>query len=364
MGYNSRSMSRWREEAFPVHSQVLSGEDKASLDLAMSSAESALKVNKVIWQHPHTKIIGPSSFPLVAGLIENSLPLTQYLDDAPTPSAHRTYPFRVKDYWGEGIYVVKGVMPSVMETGNFDVAESITYNQQVRFPTFETSEAGKQSAVYEAHDIGGYLEIDKHNPGMSSNVEAPFWHPLLVTELNETIYDRSNWSGSVTLDSRVVSVRRFPYTHWRIEDVTNFPSAHEQAVAEIDRLQGIWGLDEKSKVYLKAIARWGLANQMMMKASVRHRQVFNYYNYDLSIEGSQPGRGQRVVDNKQYAWINPNNISLCGATGDLDCHRRPYYEPYFDEARGRHEAIGGLLMYLAVVERLNPELISDPLFFR
>ena len=83
---------------------------------------------------------------------------------------------------------------------------------------------------------------------------------------------------------------------------------------------------------------------MLLKAGVRHVQVFDTYMHS-------PTKRQ------EFVWMNPHNIGLDGSTGDL-ANSRKYVDSWHDYNRGRREAVGGFLMYLMGVNKLSPKLLA------
>lgn len=328
--------------------------EKVGADLNLDRTLDSLDKNpkKVLWKHPNISLLGFDPRPLVFGLDnDSSRSLKQF--SLNTPTSHRTLCFDVHDNFGDAKYVVKGVELTPNKFTGTDVEANTDFIQRRRFGTVTSAgEAGKESISAAGADIGGFVELSKLNPQILFDFNGPIWQPLTVINTGRKMIEGDNiwlnkeWKYWPFAQYGAVDVRRFPYTHWRIEDIS-FDSTRENGIKEVNRLAKIWNLPDRQQVYLRSIKRWSEASSMFINSKVRHCQVFDTFKHKET--------------GLNYAWINPNNISLDGGTGDLDCTRK-YIERWGDINRGRLEAVGGFLIYLYGIHKIDPQFLANSEF--
>lgn len=328
--------------AFSLSNRLMSVDNTANIESVVASLDHK-DGNGILWQHPNLRLLRQSSLHgLLYGLTENPEHLIPFATPIPIPTALRTLNYPGVDAFGECIYSVKGVCTSPNGFTGVDVGENRRHVLEVRFGP---DEAGRYKIEGASADLGGFLEIAKHTPELLVDFNGPIWQPLIVLDTKKPLVVPNRENGTkLDVEIRVSNLRRMPYTAWRIEDVLS-NSTVDEGRAEIDRLRRIWGFDRDSHVYLRAIERWTKGQNMLLKARVRHVQVFDTYIHS-------PTKRQ------EFVWMNPHNIGLDGSTGDL-ANSRKYVDSWHDCNRGRREAVGGFLMYLMGVNKLSPRLLTD-----
>lgn len=304
---------------------------------------------KMLWKHPNIDLLGYDPRPIILGLEDDGLSVLKKFSQN-TPTSHRTLCFDVNDNYGSAKYVVKGTGLTPNKFTGVDVLENTDYIHNRRFGSVDSAgEAGRESVSAAGADIGGFMELAKLNSNILFDFNGPIWQPLSVVNTGETMIEGDNvWTGKEWrylpfAQFSAIDIRRFAYTHFRIEDIS-FDSAKSLGEEEFAKLAKLWNLPDRKQVYLRSIKRWAQASRMFIDSQVRHCQVFDFFTH------KQTGL--------QYAWINPNNVSLDGGTGDMDCTRK-YIDKWRDNNRGRLEAVGGLIIYLYGAYKLDSQLVEN-----
>ena len=327
--------------AFSLSNRLMAVDGTANIEAVVAGLDHK-DGNGILWQHPNLRLLKEFSLHgLLYGLVENPEYLLPYAAPIAVPTALRTLNYSGVDAFGECIYSVKGVCSPPNEFTGVDVRENRRHVLGVRFGP---DEAAKYKIEGASADLGGFIEIAKYTPELLVDFNGPIWQPLIVLDTkNPLVVPNRENAAKLDVEVRVCNLRRMPYTAWRIEDVLS-DSTVEEGRAEINRLRRVWGSDVSSHVYLRAIERWSKGQNMLLKAGVRHVQVFDTYMHS-------PTKRQ------EFVWMNPHNIGLDGSTGDL-ANSRKYVDSWHDYNRGRREAVGGFLMYLMGVNKLSPKLLA------
>ncbi len=325
--------------------------EKVGADLNLDRALDNLDQNpkKVLWKHPNINLLGFDPRPLVFGLdSDTNSSLKRF--SLNTPTSHRTLCFDIQDEFGDAKYVIKGVDLTPNLFNGVDVVANTHFIQKKRFGTITSAgEAGKESVSAACADVGGFVELSKLNPQILLDFNGPIWQPLTVINTSRKMIEGDNvwlneqWTYWPFAQYGAVDIRRFPFTHWRIEDIS-FDSVKQNGIEEINRLRKVWNLPDRQQVYLRSIKRWSQASNMFINSRVRHSQVFDSFKHK--------GTGL------QYGWMNPNNIGLDGGTGDLDCTRK-YIDSWDDKNKGRLEAVAGFLIYLYGIHKIDAQLLEN-----
>ncbi len=258
--------------------------------------------------------------------------------------------FDVTDNFGEARYVVKGVGLTPNQYTHLDVRANTDFIHNKRFKSVDSEgEAGKESVSAASAEVGAFNELVKVNPNLSLDFNCPIWQPVSIINTGNKMIEGDNvwlndhWAYWPFAQYSVVDVRRFPYTHWRIEDIC-FDSSRPEGIRELAVLGRKWNLPSRPQIYMRSIKRWSQASNMFINSEVKHTQVFDNFKHKET--------------GLQYGWINLNNISLDGSTGDLDSSRK-YIHKWNDQKRGRLEATGGFLIYLFGVHKIDPQLLEN-----
>lgn len=325
--------------------------EKVGIDINLDRTLNNLDRNprRILWQHPNIKMLGLDPQPFILGLDNDHGGVLKHFS-LNTPTSHRTLCFDLQDRFGNARYVVKGVELTPNKFDGVDVTENTDFIQKKRFGSIVSSgEAGKESVSAACADIGGFVELSKLNPQILLDFNGPIWQPLTVLNTGrkmiegDIVWMNGEWTHWPFAQYGAIDIRRFPYTHWRIEDVS-FDSTKQRGIEEITRLAKTWNLPDRQQVYLRSIKRWSQASSIFINSKVRHSQVFGLFKHKET--------------GLNYAWINSNNIALDGSTGDLDCTRK-YIDKWDDKNKGRLEAVAGFLIYLYGINKLDTQLLKN-----
>lgn len=126
----------------------------------------------------------------------------------------------------------------------------------------------------------------------------------------------------------------------------NTVSCPPPSLEGISKLRRLWGMESDDLVFLRGVNRWGQASRLLYEAQIVHNQTFLIARYE--------GAGAA-------AWMNFNNIAIDGSTGDLDMGQVIPKNDSHEWVQLR-DSLGGAAMYLMLVQRIRPDLVSDDSF--
>ena len=180
------------------------------------------------------------------------------------------------------------------------------------------------------------------------DINTPIWRPLAVFSTGDIVISRNQWPelGTSDIEHGVVTIRRQPYGACnRLDEFVELQDIPTTSLQGLDRLRRRWGMETLEPVFLRGIYRLGIASRLFNDAGIQHHQIFQLVN-DSGFRSAQ---------------LNFNNISIDGSTGDTDSVRlfAPNTPIEWSQLR---ESLGGAVMYLMMVQRVQLDLVSDDAF--
>jgi hypothetical protein len=176
------------------------------------------------------KLLGFDPRPLALGLKEDKTNAFKSVS-LNTPTSHRTLCFDIRDNFGDAKYVIKGIELTPNKFIGVDALANTNYVHKIRFGSIRSAgEAGQESISAASADIGGFTELAKTNHQILFDFNGPIWQPITVINTGkkmvegDSVWINNEWTYLSFAQFAVIDIRRFPYTHFRIEDIS-FDSA-------------------------------------------------------------------------------------------------------------------------------------------